>query len=629
MNPASTRLAALLLCASAPALSSQPAAAQASLVLGDSLSDAGNAFRLTGGAFPDPQFYKDGRLSNGPVWADRLAARQGFYADLLMGRSGAGQVDSWNFAVAGALSGGDELDPATMRAPGLLTQIRDYKAFASAGLIVPTGRATSALIWSGANDYGMRAADPTRVAADDPAFVDAVVGNIRNATNQLLSAGVGEIVLLNQFELSRAPTAQFFPTDVRAAGDKMTAAHNAKLLAAASDLHGAGGRRVILVDIDRLFDDVFANPAAYGFASPGQPCLPDNGPPECATAAEADKRVFWDGTHLTSAAHALVAATVTGTRQAAIEAPRQAAVLGDVALTLADAHRSALVRHLTGALPANASGLSVSLSAEDTRHGRDALQGRSGYHWDGRSFGIAVDQTLGSHLRAGIAGSRTAGDLSIISGLGSGNGRATTLSAFLTYRTEAFSGEVHAGRAWLDFGGERATGFNPAPEAQAETSGSAVFADANVRYAVGLGPLRIDPAVGLRWTRLRLDGWQETGGGLMNVRAANQERTSLIVSAGARAELPLPAGPLVLRPFAGALYERELTDGSWTSAVVLGSGQRFAVEAEPGDRNWLALEGGIVASLGDRVEASVAYRTRLRRAGDEERAVTAGLKYRF
>jgi outer membrane autotransporter protein len=115
----------------------------------------------------------------------------------------------------------------------------------------------------------------------------------------------------------------------------------------------------------------------------------------------------------------------------------------------------------------------------------------------------------------------------------------------------------------------------------------------------------------------------------MNVRAEQQKRQSLVASAGTRAEFSMPAGPLTIRPFASAHYERELMDGQWTSAVVLGSGQRFALEAEPGDRKWVALEGGVTATLDERVAASLSYRTRAARDGDEERAYSVSLKYRF
>lgn len=42
------------------------------VAFGDSLSDIGNFYRLTGGVLPPPP-YDNGRFSNGPLWIEYLA----------------------------------------------------------------------------------------------------------------------------------------------------------------------------------------------------------------------------------------------------------------------------------------------------------------------------------------------------------------------------------------------------------------------------------------------------------------------------------------------------------------------------------------------------------------------------
>src|SRR5439155_21476778 len=44
------------------------------VVFGDSLSDTGNVYAVTAGAVPPSPPYYAGRFSNGPVWAEYLAA---------------------------------------------------------------------------------------------------------------------------------------------------------------------------------------------------------------------------------------------------------------------------------------------------------------------------------------------------------------------------------------------------------------------------------------------------------------------------------------------------------------------------------------------------------------------------
>src|ERR1051325_6177463 len=50
------------------------------IVFGDSLSDNGNLFALSGNTYPPPPYYL-GRFSNGPVWVEDLAERLGVPLD--------------------------------------------------------------------------------------------------------------------------------------------------------------------------------------------------------------------------------------------------------------------------------------------------------------------------------------------------------------------------------------------------------------------------------------------------------------------------------------------------------------------------------------------------------------------
>src|SRR3569832_674500 len=76
-------------------------------VFGDSLSDMGTVFRMTGGMYPpNPTYYK-GRYSNGRVWVEYLADRLKLPSDRVT-----------NFAYGGATSGSS----SSSLVPGLQTQ---------------------------------------------------------------------------------------------------------------------------------------------------------------------------------------------------------------------------------------------------------------------------------------------------------------------------------------------------------------------------------------------------------------------------------------------------------------------------------------------------------------------------
>src|SRR4051794_37120522 len=83
-------------------------------VFGDSLSDVGNVFAVTGGTLP----YPSGRFSDGPIWIDRLASNLG--TPLQPSVAGGS-----NYAFGGAESGlGTSLLRGILPVPGVRQQVQ-------------------------------------------------------------------------------------------------------------------------------------------------------------------------------------------------------------------------------------------------------------------------------------------------------------------------------------------------------------------------------------------------------------------------------------------------------------------------------------------------------------------------
>src|SRR5207249_700295 len=93
----------------------------------------------SGNRFPDPNYYYQGRFSNGPVWVERMASQLGVptpTASLLGGT---------NNAWAGAATG---LNGSSGTAPNIGRQITNYLGSHStlnAGQLI--------VVWGGANDF--------------------------------------------------------------------------------------------------------------------------------------------------------------------------------------------------------------------------------------------------------------------------------------------------------------------------------------------------------------------------------------------------------------------------------------------------------------------------------------------
>ena len=154
-------------------------------VFGDSLSDPGNLYQLTGGLYPPSPPYANGRFSNGPLWIEYLQQDFGLPDSAVLNLAYGGAT-SGRQNVAELLFGGDF--------PGLLDEIG---AFATNPFLSTFDARDLFVVWAGANDYLFG-------FSTDP---DAVVGNIIAAVQTLISPAVGAktVIVPNLPDLGKLP----------------------------------------------------------------------------------------------------------------------------------------------------------------------------------------------------------------------------------------------------------------------------------------------------------------------------------------------------------------------------------------------------------------------------------------
>ena len=280
-------------------------------VFGDSLSDTGNLFNLTGSP-PSPYF--NGRISNGPNWIDYLSEDLGLdpitYTSFL---GGAGSpTQGINFAFTGATTG--TANTIVNGLPGLQQQIGFFNNY-----IQTNTPATDALyiVWAGGNDYF-----PTTssfVPFTDPT---TPVNNLSFAVQSLATVGARNILVVNLPNLGDTPLLN--DTPVSDSFNTLAQAHNSSLNTTIGNLRQSLGSGVNLfsLDVNSLFSDAINNPANYGFTNVTDACI-DN--VQCVTDPNVQNQyLFWDQIHPTTVAHELVA------QQALEEVPEPTFVLGMV-----------------------------------------------------------------------------------------------------------------------------------------------------------------------------------------------------------------------------------------------------------------------------------------------------------
>ena len=269
-------------------------------VFGDSLSDTGNAFAFSsrlGSPLPPSPPYFDGRVSNGPVWNESIAA---------------GFAVTGNFAFAAANATGDRSIPPVV-VPGFGTQIG---AFEVSVPLASLGARPLASVWFGANDLFLALEAGANVAG---ASLAGRVAALATGTGlaRLDGGAFDDILLFNLPDLGRTPA--YAGTPRAAVATAGTAAFNAELARQAAALR-AGGLNVIEVDMAALFDDLLSNPPA-GLNPAIPPCITGSVltgiTAICADTLSAG-RLFYDSVHPTTGVHSLIAAAAVAAVDASV-----------------------------------------------------------------------------------------------------------------------------------------------------------------------------------------------------------------------------------------------------------------------------------------------------------------------
>ncbi len=266
-------------------------------VFGDSLSDTGNIFALTKGEVPPSPPYFQGRVSNGPVAIELLAAQDpNFTLNPLN-----------NFAILGAGTGKNnslENDLGGIDLPGLRDQLDTFSAITKFQTTTGTADKNALyIVWAGSNDFidyigGSSTDDPARLIADG-------VTNLSYAATTLHNLGAEKIVLPNLTDLGQLPSSRGLQAEVEATA--ISRAFNAALSLELSNLNFA----ITEVDLFAAGEEVKKNPTSFGFTNITDPLLPLQLSP--TPPSNPEQFFFWDTFHPTTQGHQILANTIERT----------------------------------------------------------------------------------------------------------------------------------------------------------------------------------------------------------------------------------------------------------------------------------------------------------------------------
>ena len=254
------------------------------IVFGESFTDSGNLYYLFGEPSDNPWF-TNGRIGDGPNWADYLADHYKHVPPME-----ASSYGGTNYAIGGADS---SFGPGFYGLGSTGMQVNQF--LTDAGPIQGRGNVLIAY-WIGGNDLGTGM--PLEVS----------MSNISIQLNQLIDAGALHFLVPNMFPLGFTPDAIDGNTIFASpeAANSAAASFNDALMEVLRETKcSRPSVHFYVVDTHQLMLDVLADPLAYGFENTSEPVTWFGGDPEVS--------LWWDGVHQTSRFQSLIADVAAAT----------------------------------------------------------------------------------------------------------------------------------------------------------------------------------------------------------------------------------------------------------------------------------------------------------------------------
>ena len=288
---------------------------------GDSLTDVGNVRNLSITPLPaDSPYDPQGRASNGPIYADTLAAGLGFAAT----PSTAGGND---YAFGGARTRYQLSGPPFM---GIGEQINTFTAIP--GMADPNALY---VVWGGANNLQDIIRGKTVDALGNPIpTLSQSVGDMLAGIQSLYDDGARIFLVPNVPDLGLTPRIREFGSAAIAYAHALSLGFNAMLEAALVALDDdLADIELITFDTYLALGRIVATPSAYGLTNVDSRCYTGDdltftgGGTVCATP---ETYLFWDGIHPTTTVHGILGRQML----AAIPEPGTATLIGAALLML-------------------------------------------------------------------------------------------------------------------------------------------------------------------------------------------------------------------------------------------------------------------------------------------------------
>ena len=578
-------------------------------VFGDSLSDAGY-YRpfLAAAGVPASLVPIMGRYTTnpGPVWSELISQFYGYPA-------APSNVSGGNiFAQGGSRINslpGVSIPPGQTSRP-ISTQVDEFLARGT-----PDSGALYA-VWGGANDvffnlgaFSAGAITQAQLQANVLGAATAEIGQIR----RLVDAGARYVLVFGLPNIGGTPA--FAGTSTAAAVAALSAGYNTTLF---TGLRSAG-INAIPVDTFSLFNEILANPGAFGFTNTTGIACGAFPPVTTATTANslfcytgnlvapgADRtHAFADSVHPTTASHAIIADFV----KSLIEGPTQYGMLAEGALVARESHIRSLSDGIALGRQQNVGKFSVFAGGDNTNYEVSFAPQASNLDTNSQAGTIGVTMRASESVLVGAAYGYARNRGTFSANQGDYKVAEHVWSIFASMRTGGFYGAAVGSIGDVDYSDMKRhipIGMS-LRTAEGRTEGSNASFYGTAGYDFTFGRFSVGPLVSFTAQSVTVNGFDEAGGGAAGLRIHEQNRKSEVVSFGARASWNLGNWT----PWARITADEELRDDvrhvSATPLSMLAIGSTYDIPAYRPDSSFMTWSLGVTGKIVENVGLSVGY----------------------
>ena len=401
------------------------------------------------------------------------------------------------------------------------------------------------------------------------------------------------------------------------------------------------GLRFFLFDETRMYQQVAANPAAYGFLSATITC---DSVPSCARSPDSPAQfqyLSFDGLHFTTGGFALEARYMANQLMAPDTIPAQTSLAQIGATSFANAIFDRLNAnrglggiagspYAGGSAVAPGSPWSVYLQGLGTFGHRDSRFGATGFDYSDGGVIFGTEYNVNPYLLLGLGFNYSNPTANLQAGGGRLDINQYQLAGYASYSgLNLFADAVLSG-SHNSFSLSRPGIINTLT---ASPDGQSYVAAFDSGYLFDLGGFRIGPILGLTYADSQVNSYSESGDPLLTQSVSGQHENSLTGSAGLQARFPiaLPAGTIV-SPYVDLTAQHDfLGNGrvlttAFTSAPAL---PIYSTVASSGTGTYGMLTGGVSGNIAPRLSAGIQGEVTFARPGGNDYGVTANLAYRF